>query len=114
MNIVEEQIMWFPGIYGGRETEEYTQSMIALDIDTIYELVEKRVSEDGEWLIANDRVGPNNESEPKMRRMMAFASDRKNILQAVDAAILDNVPRSVDYICRELANASKWAANIKQ
>lgn len=115
-DIVEEQIMWFPvNTYRGRDTAEYKQPVRDLDIDVIYELVKKRVAEDGEWLIANEKVGEGNQNEEKMRRMMAFASAEKNILQAVDYSLLEHGGKdSVDDICRELAVASRWAAGIKK
>lgn len=113
-DIREDQTIWFPGIYSGRETEEYTQSARNLDPEDVYVLVKQRAHEDGEWAIANGCVGPYKENEPKMRRMMAFVSDEKNILQALDHMILSGIDQSVDYICRDLANASKWAANLKR
>lgn len=107
-DVIEEQVIWYPGIYGGRTTEEYTQIANNVPVDEIYELVRKRAEEDGEWAIANDRVGGH---EQKMRDMMAFVSDEKNILQALDHLVLSGVEQSVDFVCRDLANASSWAIN---
>jgi hypothetical protein len=108
-DIVEEQIMWFPGIYHGRQSDEWQAFVIDVVFTHIRDLVQARVQEEGEWLIANGRVGTNNENEVKMRRMMAFASDEKNILQCWEHVYRagEEEVRTVDYIARELANASK-------
>jgi hypothetical protein len=44
-----------------------------------------------------------------MRRLMDFVSDEKNILQAMNHVYKENMQkeRTVDWLCRELANASK-------
>lgn len=106
-DIQEHETIWFPGIYGGRTTEEYTIPLSSVSITRLIELVQLRAAEDGEWAIANGFVGDN---EPKMRRMMAFVSDEKNIRQCL--AHIDKegktAERTVDWVCRELANASKW------
>jgi hypothetical protein len=39
-----------------------------------------------------------------MRKMMEWVSREKNIRQCVEA----NPDETVDWICRDLANASKW------
>jgi hypothetical protein len=74
--------------------------------EALIELVQKRAKEDGEWAIENGFVGPNNENEPLMREMMKWVSDPKNITQCADA----NPDETVDWVCRDLANASKWLA----
>jgi hypothetical protein len=70
--------------------------------------VQKRAQEDGEWAIANGHVGDN---EDNMRKMMAFVSDEKNIRQCVGIFIKEDLEgkRTVDFVCRDLANASKYA-----
>lgn len=110
MTIVEEQIIWFPGIYGGRTDDEYTQLVADLPLNELTELVQKRAKEDGEWAIENGRVGDNEE---KMRYMMEFVSKETNVQQCVDHILKEGLEaqRTVDWVCRDLANASKWAAN---
>jgi hypothetical protein len=98
--IVDHDTIWFPGIYGGRQGD---YAKIASDIPEamLVELVQQRAREDGEWAIQNGFVGDN---EDKMRKMMAWVSDSKNIIQCGEA----NPNETVDWICRDLANASKW------
>lgn len=110
MRITEEQTIWFPGIYGGRTDEIYTQVAMHLNFEDLVRLVQKRAQEDGEWVITNGFVGKN---EDKMRRMMAWVSDETNIRQCVEhihKSELDHV-RTVDWVCRDLANASRWSVN---
>src|SRR4051812_1850648 len=109
MSITEEQTIWYPGIYGGRTDAEYRQPISVLihdDMDCLIELVQKRAQEDGQWAIDNGHVGNN---EANMRKMMAFVSDPKNIVQCVAHIRREGAEneRSVDWVCRELANASK-------
>jgi hypothetical protein len=102
MTIIQEhETIWFPGIYGGRSTEEYTQTAGSIPVEQVVELVQKRADEDGNWVIDNGFVGNN---EDKMRKMMEWVSREKNIRQCVEA----NPDETVDWICRDLANASKW------
>lgn len=114
----DENLMWFPDpdLYVGRDDPDYTQTVKDLPLERVIELVQTRATEDGEWGIANGRVGPNNRSEPKMRRMMEFASDPKNIEQALDYIYKEGTAdeRTVDFVCRELAKASQWAASVPQ
>jgi hypothetical protein len=102
-------LIWFPGIYHGRSDGQYGLKATDVPIDEIIELVQQRAQDDGEWSIDNGFVGPNNESEPKMRRMMAFVADEKNIRQCVEHIRAGNSPENatVDWVCRDLANASK-------
>lgn len=117
MGISDENLMWFPDdlVYQGRDDPDYTQVVRGLALERIVELVQARATEDGEWAIANGRVGHNNRSEPTMRRMMEFASDPKNIEQALDYIYKAQTEgeSTVDHICRELAKAARWAANVK-
>lgn len=113
MSIAKEQIIWFPDTYSGRTDEEYTQIAMHLNFADLVVLVQKRAQEDGEWAITNGFAGDN---EDKMRSMMAFVSNEEFIRQCVDHIHkegLDHV-RTVDWICRDLANASKWAANVDE
>jgi len=109
MRITEEQTIWFPGIYGGRTDPEYTQPVaeLLLELDVLIERVQKRAKEDGEWCIENDFVGKN---EDKMRRMMNWVSDETNIRQCVEHIRKEGMElkRTVDWVCRDLANGSKW------
>ena len=108
MNVVQQETIWFPGIYGGRTDSEYTMIVADSSLTEIIDLVQKRAKEDGEWAIENGFVGEN---EDKMRRMMAWVSDEKNIRQCMEHIHKDGLDhqRTVDFVCRDLANASKWA-----
>jgi hypothetical protein len=116
MDIKPENIIWYPGIYEGRSDPEYTQlvSELLSEPEVLIERVQKRAQEDGQWAIDNHVVGNNEE---KMRRFMAFVSDEKNIHQAIEHIRKETQetdywekyePRTVDWICRDLANAAKW------
>lgn len=108
MTIEEQEIIWYPGIYGGRTDAEYTQIATHLNFEDLVELVQKRAQEDGQWAIDNGFVGDN---EDNMRRMMAFVSDEKNIRQAIEYILKEGTEeeRTVDFVCRDLANGSKYA-----
>lgn len=108
MNIVQQETIWFPGIYGGRTDSEYTMIVADSSLTEIIDLVQKRAKEDGEWAIENGFVGEN---EDKMRRMMAWVSEPRNIKQCVEHIWVDEMQekRTVDFVCRDLANASKWS-----
>lgn len=110
MTIVREQIIWYPGVYTGRMDSEYNQTvadMAADDMNKLIELVQKRAQEDADWSIANGFVGNNEE---KMRRMMAFVADETNIQQCVTHIAAEGTQneRTIDWVCRDLANASKY------
>lgn len=98
-DITEDQNIWFPGIYNGRE-DIYAEPARGFDRDELIVLVQARAQEDGEWSIANNRVGGRPEF---MRKMMAWVSDPKNIIQCYET----NPDKTVDWICRELANVTK-------
>jgi hypothetical protein len=108
MHITEEQTIWFPGIYAGRTDGDYTKRIADVSLVELTELVKKRAQEDGQWTIDNGFVG-NNESN--MRQMMAFVSDDKNIQQCVGHIVKAGAEEdhTVDWVCRDLANASKYA-----
>lgn len=109
MSLTEDQTIWFPGIYNGREGD-YAKTLSEVTQVELLNLVQQRAQEDGEWAIDNGFVG---DDEDKMRKMMAWVSDLDNINQCVDhinkEGLLDQ--RTVDFVCRDLANASKWIAN---
>lgn len=117
-DILEEQeTIWFPGIYDGRQYEPWTTPIGYFSDNRIIALVQKRARQDGAWAIQNDFVGNN---EDKMHKMMAWVGDERNICQCVEALRKEEVqareignedyePRTVDFVCRDLANGSKWA-----
>lgn len=107
MKITQEQTIWFPGIYAGRSDRDYTQKLADVSGERLTELVQKRAEEDGEWAITNGFVGDN---ESNMRRMMAFVADETNIIQCVTHVVEEGMQekRTVDWLCRDLANASKY------
>jgi hypothetical protein len=110
--IVAEKTIWFPGFfYNGREGD-YAKAVNELERETIIELVQKRAEEDGEWAIENGHVGNN---EDVMRKMMAWVSDPKNINQCLDHIHKVNMghERTVDWVCRDLANGSKWVGGSR-
>jgi hypothetical protein len=116
--MIDENLMWFPSpdLYIGRDDPDYIQTVAGLSLERVIELVQARATEDGEWAIANGRVGPDNRNEPKMRQMMAFAADAKNIEQALDYIYKAQTEKTstVDDVCRELAKASQWAVSVSQ
>jgi hypothetical protein len=110
MSIIENQTIWFPGIYEGRQGD-YAKHISEVMDEDLFRLVQERAKEDGEWAIANGHVGENNENELTMRLMMKWVSDPNNIRQCFEAHIVENP--TVDWICRDLANASKWIAGSR-
>lgn len=110
MSITKDQsIIWFPGIYHGREGD-YAQRVVDIPLDELTRLVKQRAKDDGEWAIENGFVG---DDEDKMRKMMAWVSTDENIEQCVAHIFAKALEyeRTVDFVCRDLANASKWIAN---
>lgn len=101
-DIQEHETIWFPGIYPGRESEPWTLLASNFTDERLVELVQQRATEDGEWAIANGHVGDN---EDKMRAMMAWVSNPEHIRQCATMNIEYGV--TVDWVCRDLANASK-------
>lgn len=117
IEIVPEEIIWHPGEdYESRKTVDYDCPIQDLPLADIVERVQRRASEDGEFCIENDMVGENRENESNMRAMMAFVSDPKHIEQCVDYIYKEDTAgeRTVDFVCRDLANASKWATSVKK
>lgn len=103
-DIKPEETMWFPGIYAGYENSLYQQIASKIPSGTLISLVQNRTKADGEWAINNDFFG---DSEDVMRKMMEWVSRTDNIMQCVEA----NPNETVDWVCRELAEASKVIAN---
>lgn len=118
MDIVAEQVIWFPDedVYYGRQSDEYTQFLKDTPLAMVIELVQKRAKEDGEWAITNNMVGENNVHEARMRWMMGFVSSEKMIKQCVNHVFTEGLEAecSVDYVCRDLATASNWAVKAKE
>jgi hypothetical protein len=101
--MIKEQNMFFPEIYNGREDGGYEKQANLLPEDEFVSLVQDRVQQDGQWCIDNDLVGDNADV---MRAMMKWCSTPSNITQCLQSN-LDLGP-TVDWICRDLANAAKW------
>lgn len=107
MTIVESQTIWFPGIYSGREGD-YAKKVADVSLVELTKLVQKRAHEDGHWAIDRGFVGNNS---VKMLKMIAWVSDPENIQQCVGHILKDGLEneRTIDFVCRDLANGSKWA-----
>lgn len=107
MTITEDQTIWYPGIYSGRTDSDYTKLVADVSLVELTELVQKRAQEDGEWIINNGYVGDN---ESNMRKMMDFVSNETNIQQCLGHILKEGAEdsRTVDWVCLELANASKY------
>lgn len=101
-----EANVWWPGVYTGSNDPDYTRMASELASDEVIELVQQRIKKDGETMIEYDMVGPN---ENKMRIMMGLASDPSDIIKALLHA--SNADKTVDYLCRDLANYAKVVAN---
>ena len=108
MKIKENQTIWYPDVYAGRTDGDYGKLIADVSLAELTELVQKRAQEDGQWVIDNGFVGNN---EANMRKMMEFVSDEKNIRQCADHIVKAGAEEShtVDWVCRDLANASKYA-----
>jgi DNA-binding Lrp family transcriptional regulator len=106
-DIQEQETMWYPGIYGGRKGD-YSRPASEFSQEDLIALVQQRAQEDGEWSIENGRVGDN---EDVMRKMMEWVSRPENIIQCYRASGDPDV--TVDWVCRDLANASKWVGGTR-
>jgi hypothetical protein len=108
----EHETMWFPGIYGGRQYSPWTKIATHINFDHLVALVQKRAKQDGEWAIENGHVGDN---EDIMRKMMDWVSEEKHIRQCVDHIHAEGKDdeRTVDWVCRDLANGSKWVGGSR-
>lgn len=109
--ITPETNLWFPGIYNEREGA-YAQKVADVPFSEIERLVQQRAKEDGEWSIAQGHVGDN---EDVMRKMMEWVSRPDNIQQCVDSIFQEDMEheRTVDFVCRDLANGSKWVGGSR-
>lgn len=107
-DIQKESIIWFPGEYHGREGD-YAKLVADVPLEELTALVQNRAQEDGDWAIAHGFVGKNNEHKAKMHRLMEFVSKPSNIQQCVWHVFNNGEERirTVDWVCRDLANASK-------
>lgn len=112
--ITPEENMWYPGpenLYQGRPGV-YAQSISDFSGEDLTNLIQRRAHEDAEWAIANSLVGHNEEL---MRKMVAWVSRDANIIQCVihihemDGQE-EKSKRTVDWMCRHLANAAKKIA----
>lgn len=109
--ITAEEVIWHPeldSLYNGRQDVIYLQIAMYMNFDKLIELVQARAKEDGEWAIENNLVGDN---EDRMRRMMEWVSDETHIRQCVEHLHKNgrDDTATVDWVCRELANASKMS-----
>lgn len=98
--------IWYPGPdYKGREGV-YAKTVGELPDEDTTTLVRHRAQEDGEWTIENGLVADHAKY---MRKMMAWVADPTNIAQCLEHLYKDEEAhiRTVDWVCRDLANASK-------
>lgn len=105
-DIQPNENMWYPGPdYAGRDVD-YLELVGDSTRDRVIELVQKRAKEDGEWTIENDLVG---DKPDKMRAMMVWASNENIINQCLDRITEEGMERqrTVDWVCRELAEATQ-------
>lgn len=106
-DIVPEENMWYPGpeaLYTGK-TDPYSLEAHRATADELVQMVQERAQEDGEWVIEN---GLYAGKEELMRKMIEWVSRPDVIVQCADANLDKGV--SVDWVCRELANAAKQIA----
>lgn len=110
--ITPEENMWYPGpenLYQGR-SGVHAQKTTDFSGEDLTNFVQRRAHEDGEWAIANNLVG---NSEELMRKMVDWVSRDANIIQCIIHARESGMKveeRTVDWLCRELANAAKKIA----
>jgi hypothetical protein len=99
-DIIEEQAIWYPGSdYKGR-AGDYLKIVSDIPEEQLIRLVQQRAREDGEWSIEYYSL---DRTKDLMRRMMSWVSDSRNIIQCMEA----NPNKTVDWICRELANITR-------
>lgn len=106
-----ESLIWFPldSLYEPRTDGGYERLVSDVSLVELTSLVQHRAQEDGNWAIENGLVGENNANRDKMVRMMQFVGSDRNIQQCVGHLIKDGEEdeRTVDWVCRDLAKASK-------
>jgi hypothetical protein len=95
------------GIYHGSSMPPYLEKVEDLTIEAVMDLVRRRAQRDGQWCIDMDLVGDN---EDKMRKMMEYVRDEDNIKRNVAYQINNETGATVDFVCRDLANGSKWVS----
>lgn len=93
-----------PGIYHGSTDPRYQLKANLVTLEEIIPLVIERATKDGQWCIDMDLVGPN---EDKMRKMIAYVADPSNIKRNYE---YNKDQETVDFICRDLANGSRWTS----
>lgn len=103
--ISDETVIWTLGEYKGREGA-YAQFAGDISRQELVFLVQRRVKEDGKWAIENAKVA--GENERIFRRMMEWVSEPKNIEQCYNSNL--DIGPTVDWICRNLAQASQRIA----
>jgi hypothetical protein len=95
-----------PGIYHGKQGAPWEQKCLDVDVHNLIELVRDRAEKDGQWCIDMDLVGDN---EDKMRRMMEYVKSRHNIIRNLNYQKETGRNETIDFLCRDLANGSRWA-----
>lgn len=94
------------GIYHGKTEAPWLQKCLDVDVINLIELVRDRAEKDGQWCIDMDLVGDN---EDKMRQMMAYVKSRHNIIRNINHQKEIGRNETLDFLCRDLANGSRWA-----
>lgn len=95
-----------PGIYHGKQAAPWQQLCLDVDVINLIELVRDRAEKDGQWCIDMGLVGDN---EDKMRRMMEYVKSRHNIIRNLNYQKENGQNETIDFLCRDLANGSRWA-----
>lgn len=95
-----------PGIYHGRQEAPWQQKCLDVDTFSLIELVRTRAERDGQWCIDMGLVGNN---EDKMRKMMEYVKSLHNITRNLNYQKENGQNETIDFLCRDLANGSKWA-----
>lgn len=94
------------GVYHGRADGIFGRDVTEVEFDEMVKAINERANTDGNWCIDNKLVGDN---ENKMRAMMLFVANVDNIRACVNYIFENDFGRDVDFVCRDLANASKGA-----
>jgi hypothetical protein len=102
----DSSIIWSHGYAWTDPPGDYAKLAGDVSEEKLIALVQSRARKDGEWSIENGHVGDDNENEDVMRKMMDWVSRPDNIRQCAQA----NPNETVEWVCRDLANGSKWVA----
>ena len=94
------------GIYHGVDDPNFNALVKDTPISEILGRVQARAVLDGQWCIDMGLVGDN---EDIMRAMMAYVMDEDNIKRNYAYQINEETGVTVDFMCRDLANGSRWA-----